>query len=321
MSDDRHLPWLARRAQRWAAHRTFGEPGLDVGAAVRARGMTVAVVLPAMNEEPTIGGICRAIARDLDWVDELIVIDGDSTDGTAGAARAAGATVVDARAVLPSFERVAGKGDSMWRSLAATSSDVVVWIDADIRNFSSDFVSRLVAPLLDDDVSFVKAFYRRPIDHGAGLQEKGGGRVTELLARPLLDALFPELGGVRQPLAGEYAGRREVLERLPFFTGYSVEVGLLIDLLDLVGLDGMAQADLGARVHRNRPLDELVPMAHAIARTILRRARERGRIDAYDYDGMPALSGAGGGLEPAGVAERERPPIAGLREGETAVAT
>jgi glucosyl-3-phosphoglycerate synthase len=160
---------------------------------------------------------------------------------------------------------------------------------------------------------FVKAFYRRPIAHGDVMLPTGGGRVTELLARPLLSALFPELGGVIQPLSGEYAGRREVLMQLPFFTGYSVEAGLLIDLLDVVGLDAIAQVDLGARMHRNRPLDELSPMAYAIAQTILRRAEEWGRLEvAHDHPLHPLVMPALDGVALHDIQELERPPFAAL---------
>jgi glucosyl-3-phosphoglycerate synthase len=226
--------------------------------------------------------------------------------------------------LVPEVAAVRGKGESLWRSLSAATGDVIVWIDADIRNFEPHFVTRLVAPLvMDARTSFVKAFYRRPIAHGDEVLSSGGGRVTELLARPLLNMLFPELSAVLQPLSGEYAGRREALERLPFFTGYSVEVGLLIDLLDAVGLEGMAQVDLDERVHRNRPLDELAPMAFTIGRTILRRAEDWGRIDSeHDYASLPLmLSDEQGGIAPHAVDELERPPMALFRNRTARIAS
>lgn len=312
------VPWLTRRAHRWYAKHTFHADDLpqDLAELKRAKDVTVSVALPAIDEAGTVGRICRSIADSLmpDVVDELLVLDGGSTDGTASVAREAGATVVDARALLPSIPAVKGKGESLWRSLSILEGDIVCWIDADIANFEPHFVSRLIAPLLSDpETMFVKAFYRRPIAYGDVVLPSGGGRVTELLARPLLNALFPELGGIIQPLSGEYAGRRDVLTQLPFFTGYSVEAGLLIDLLEAVGLDAMAQVDLGARVHRNRPLDELAPMAYAIARAILRRAEEWGRLDlAHDHPLHPLLMATPDGADMLDPEEIERPPLAEL---------
>ena len=303
---------------RWFAARTFGATGLpDVRAlAERKAGATIAVALPAVDEDETVGPICGTIARELrGLVDEVVVLDGGSTDGTVGAATEAGARAVDVRRLLPSVPPVRGKGDGMWRGLAAIDADIVVFVDADIRSFGSHFVTRLVAPLLlDDTISFVKGFYRRPFVHRDTAVPDGGGRVTELAARPLLNAFFPELARVLQPLAGEYAARRETLERLPFFSGYSVEVGLLIDLIMSEGLDALAQVDLGERVHRNRPLAELTPMASAIARTILARAERAGRlVSAQDYPEMPLLIPRGASFEVADVVELERPPLADLR--------
>jgi glucosyl-3-phosphoglycerate synthase len=316
---------LAEAAAAWYRRRTYlaGDLPDPTRLAERKRrsGERVSVVLPALDEAATIGSICRTIRRalmeDVPLVDELLVVDGDSRDGTAHLARAAGATVHRVGDLVPEVPAVAGKGEALWRSLAAAQGDLVVWLDADIANFAPHFVSRLLAPLLlDPTVSFVKGFYRRPLRRGATLVPDEGGRVTELLARPLLAALFPELAGFAQPLAGEYAGRRATLERVPFFTGYSVEVGLLVDLAAAEGLDALAQVDLGVRVHRNRPLAELAPMARAIARTILRRAEERGRLLAgLDLETAPFLSPTPDGVEALGVAEVERPPMARLRAG------
>lgn len=276
----------------------------------------MSVALPALNEEETVGDICRAIRRELmdelGLVDDLIVLDGGSSDATAKEARAAGATVVEIRSVLPEFPWAGGKGESLWRSLAVLEGDVIAWIDADIRDFRPHFVTRLIAPLLlDPAISFVKGFYRRPLHLGGELLPKGGGRVTELLARPLLNALFPELTGFLQPLAGEYAGRKKALDQAVFYTGYSVEVGLLIDLLEIVGLDALAQVDLEERVHRNRPLEDLRLMAATIARTILRLAEEQGRIGSMpEFTSGPfLLPNESGELEFVGQTELERPPM------------
>lgn len=303
----------ARRAARWRARRTFGAADLpplhEVRARIRAEGVTVAVVLPALNEAATVGEIVRIVHR-AQIATELLVVDGGSTDGTAEIARAAGADVVDAAAIMPEVPAAAGKGDSMWRSLAATGSDIVCWLDADVRNFGAHFVTRLIAPLLLDPViAYVKGFYRRPLEAGGMLIHDGGGRVTELLARPMLATFFPELCGIRQPLAGEYAGRRELLESLPFFSGYSVEAGLLIDVLERAGLDAIAQSDLEVRVHRNRPLAELSPMAHAISRTILQRAHEWGRVAGIVSAALP-----GWPLQGEPVEEIQRPALATLTQ-------
>jgi glucosyl-3-phosphoglycerate synthase len=310
------------RAQRWFRTRTYSVGSFpsvaELAARKRASGERISVVLPALNEATTIPAICDAVRRELmerhELVDELVVVDSGSTDGTQHIARASGATVREVADVVPEIPPVPGKGEALWRSLAV-AGDIVCWIDSDIRNFAPHFVSRLVAPLLvEPDVAFVKAFYRRPLERGAELVPDEGGRVTELLARPLMGALFPELAGFAQPLAGEYAGRTELLRRVPFFTGYSVEVGLLIDLLHAAGIEALAQADLGERIHRNRPLSELGPMAHAIARTILSRAEAHGRIrSTLAVESSPFVRPGPDGLEAHAVLELERPPMDHVR--------
>lgn len=311
-------PLATLRAQRWYARNTVpsaATPGAAALAAMKGDA-TISVVLPAVNEGETVGAICRTIRDELmtaiPLVDELVVIDGGSTDDTAQEAARNGAHVVTLSSILPEVPELRGKGESLWRSLAVTSGDIVVWIDADIRNFAPHFVTRLVSPLLHDEkVMFTKGFYRRPLQHGDVLEPTGGGRVTELLARPLLNAFFPELSGFVQPLSGEYAGRRAALQQVPFFTGYSVDAGLLIDLAHTVGLDAMVQVDLDERVHRNRSLRELSPMAYAIGQTVLRRAEELGRMKAsIDFPAAPLLMPCEDGTVKAiQVLETERPPM------------
>jgi glucosyl-3-phosphoglycerate synthase len=313
------FPWLTGLAQRWHRRRTFGSRNLPGAGELTARklasGERISVVLPALNEAATIGPICSTIKRQLidgtGLVDELLVVDCSSDDGTPEIATEAGAIVHDISDLIPEMPVVLGKGEALWRSLSMVSGDIVVWVDSDIRNFSTRFVTRLVAPLLSDPtISFTKGFYRRPIARGDELIPDEGGRVTELLARPMLAALFPELSGFIQPLSGEYAGHIDVLKRLPFFTGYSVEVGLLIDLLDTVGLDAMAQVDLDERIHRNRTLAELGPMAYTIGKTILRRAEERGRMrSGLDLPAAPLLRPSPDGIEIHNATEVERPPM------------
>ena len=310
----------ARRAERWFRTHTFDAvpPSAtgEVAERKRRQGARISVVIPTLNEAPTIGSIVHTIRTELmdhhALVDQLVVIDGGSTDGTQAQARHMGADVFDVHDVVPEISPVGGKGDSMWRSVRVATGDIVVWIDADIRNFGPRFITGLVAPMLDDaDLAFVKGFYRRPIAFGSVVHPAGGGRVTELLARPLINAFFPELAGFLQPLAGEYAVRRDVAMRLPYFTGYSVEAGLLIDLLADVGLERMAQADLGERLHRNRRLEELAPMAGSIARAILLRAEEQGRARGMlDIIGAPMLARSGyDTLATVPIAELERPPL------------
>jgi glucosyl-3-phosphoglycerate synthase len=257
-------------AARWFAERTWQSPQWTVSELSRAKGSrTVSVVLPALDEEATVGGVVASVRPLLGGlVDELVVVDSGSTDATVAVAAAAGARVVRAAEVLTELEPLPGKGEVLWRSLAATTGELVVFLDSDLVGPDPGFVPALLGPLLaEPEVHLVKGFYRRPLA-GAG---DGGGRVTELMARPLLAALRPELSGVIQPLAGAYAGRRELLESVPFAAGYGVEIGLLLDAHALLGLAGLAQVNLGVREHRNRPLVELGRMASQVLATALAR--------------------------------------------------
>jgi len=228
----------------------------------------VSVCLPARSEAATIGAIVAEAVR-LELVSEVVVLDDGSTDDTAAVARAAGARVVSEASVLPETGPGSGKGNAMWKSLYACNGDIICWVDADLRNFRGEYIERLCAPLLaQPDTMFVKAYYTRSFE-GA---PTGGGRVTELVARPLLSLLFPKLADIVQPLGGEYAARRGALEVVPFVEGWGVELGLLIDLVERFGRDAVAQVDLDVREHRNRPLDELGPQALAVMSIALRRA-------------------------------------------------
>ncbi|MFE5710476.1 glucosyl-3-phosphoglycerate synthase [Streptomyces sp. NPDC056501] len=288
---------MLEEVERWLDRRSWSVADRPIERILAAKRNTkVSVVLPALNEEATVGDIVAVIRRELmseavPLVDELVVLDSGSTDRTAEVAAAAGARVVARDAILPRIPAVPGKGEVLWRSLMVTSGDVICFVDADLRDFSADFVTGIVGPLLTDpDVDFVKAMYDRPFgaepdelasgaepdelasgaepdELASGKTPGQGGRVTELVARPLLNLHWPQLAGFVQPLGGEYAARRSLLERLPFPVGYGVELGLLVDALHTVGLDALAQVDVGVRKHRHQDERALGRMAAAIYRT------------------------------------------------------
>jgi glucosyl-3-phosphoglycerate synthase len=293
-----------------AAGPVFSHHDFDprrLAAAKDEAGLTASLCIPARDEAATIGRIVETARRRLmeavPLLDEILVVDDHSVDGTAEVASAAGAKVVHSADVLPGAGPGSGKGDAIWKSLAASSGDLVAWVDGDITDFGPRFVTGLLGPLVTyPSVAFVKGFYRRP---GGG--RAGGGRVTELVARPLIARLFPHLAGIVQPLAGEYAGRREVLEALPIVCGWGVDLALVVDVVAGRGLPALAQVDLGTRRHRHRPLDELSPQALAILTTALRRAglpeRDAPRLVLFDQ---------GHGGHEVTVEVRERPPLRSL---------
>jgi glucosyl-3-phosphoglycerate synthase len=288
--------------------RTFDHHDFDASSLVEAKGgQRVSVCLPAHNEEATVGAIVGRIRQHLvegvPLVDEVLVIDDHSTDATARVAQDAGAIVIDAAGTLPDAATGPGKGRALWKSVHACSGDLVVWCDADVSNFGPHFVVGLLGPLLTQPgISYVKGFYRRPLSATGD----GGGRVTELVARPLLSLLYPALTSFVQPLSGEYAGRRSLFEQLPFVSGYGVEVGLLVDISSRFGVDTMAQVDLGTRLHRNRTLHELGPQAMTIMQVLLRRADPTLVGDHADLmrPGQP----------PRPVSADEMPPLVSLPE-------
>jgi glucosyl-3-phosphoglycerate synthase len=268
----------------WFERHTWQNPVWTAEEIVAAkRGRTVSVVLPALDEEETVAGVVASVLPHVgSIVDELVVVDSGSTDRTVELAGRAGARVVHREDVLPEFAPVPGKGEVLWRSLAATSGDLVVFLDSDLVEPDPAFVPTLLGPLLvTPGVHLVKGFYRRPLR----LESSGGGRVTELLARPVLAALRPALSALIQPLGGEYAATREFLESVPFAPGYGVEIGLLLDAEARYGLDGLAQVNLGVRKHRNRSLLQLGVMARQILGTALQRcgveSGERGELTQF----------------------------------------
>ncbi|GAB3075570.1 glucosyl-3-phosphoglycerate synthase [Micromonospora schwarzwaldensis] len=315
--------------EAWATYRTSTADDWPAHRLVRAKGGNrVSVVLPARNEEATVGAIVSTIREHLmdrvPLVDELIVVDSRSTDRTAQVARAAGAEVVGQDAMTRGLPRLTGKGDALWAGLAAAEGDVVAFVDADLREFRPHFVTGLLGPLLiDPSVEFVKGFYHRPLVGATGVEPDGGGRVTELMARPLLNLFWPELAGFVQPLAGEYAGRRTVLERVPFVTGYGVETAMLIDLLELVGLDALAQVDLGQRKHRHQDTAALGRMSAQIMLTAWSRLQRRGwaapgtmptpMLTQFRRGGSETLPNLDREIVVNDVSVEERPPLAELR--------
>ena len=272
----------------------------------------VTLCLPAKDEAATIGAIValvrHALVETVPLVDEILVVDDGSTDSTVEVARDAGARVERASELLPDVGPGTGKGETMWKGLGAAGGDFIVWCDADITNFGSRFVTGVLGPLLTEPtVGFVKGYYDRPVNGKAG----AGGRNTELVARPVISLLHPHLSAIVQPLSGEYGGRRDVLEAVPFVQGYGVDLGLLIDVSARFGLNIIAQVDLGIRTHRNRTLDELSPQALAIMQTAFTKA---------NLDGIGAAATLlRPGLDPLRMEHVERPPLASLeREPRTA---
>jgi glycosyltransferase involved in cell wall biosynthesis len=276
----------------WFGNRTFHysqfEPLAKLRTAKERLGLTVSVCLPTRDEAATVGGIVRNLRRNLleraRLIDEIVVMDAGSGDDTAAIAQAEGARVFFEHDVLPGEGPGSGKGEALWKSLHACQGDLICWIDADIRNFHPRFVYGLLGPLLlDPRIRYVKAFYERPIRERNALRATGGGRVTELLARPLINLLWPELAGIVQPLSGEYAGRRDTLEQVPFFSGYGVELGLLVDIAARFGVDGIAQVDLDRRVHRNQDMQALGRMSFGILQAVFLRLAEEGRSVPGNY--------------------------------------
>jgi glucosyl-3-phosphoglycerate synthase len=282
--------------------RTFHHAEFPVARLRAVREETISVCVPAREEAATIAAIVAPLValREAGVLDQVLVVDGDSRDGTGAIAARLGADVVNPSALLPEFGPAIGKGDAMWRALSVATGDLVCFVDADSEDFGAHFVCGLLGPLVcAPGVQFVKGFYRRPFkSNGAAPEPTGGGRVTELTARPLLQAFYPELGEVRQPLAGEFAARRDLLERMPFCTGYAVEMGLLLDVHADVGIDALAQVDLEVRQNRHQRLEDLRPMAAAVLGAVTSRMRREGRLldDAAAGSGLP-----------------ERPPLVSLR--------
>lgn len=310
---------VQQRAAEWFERSTSSWRDWDATDLVAAKaGRRVSLVIPARNERSTIGGIVERIRTELvqavPLVDELVVIDSDSSDGTGDEAARAGAAVHRARDIRPDLGGHPGKGEAIWKSLFVTSGELLVFVDADLTGWGTHFVSGLLGPLLTDDrVQHVKGFYDRVLDDGSGLVAPQGGRVTELVARPLINLHWPQLAAVVQPLAGEWAVRRATIEALPVPVGYGVEIALLLDVWAREGLEALAQVDLGERAHAHQAVHDLGVMAAEILETAGRRAGtvppERGGeavLWQYDRDSAPPWRGRP-------VPLLERPPAGPLR--------
>jgi glucosyl-3-phosphoglycerate synthase len=302
------------RAQNWMRERSYDHSEFPPEWLAGGPRATVSVCLPARECADTVRGVVSELVRlrDAHVVDEVVVVDSASTDGTAERAQRAGATVYQEADLLPEHGPVRGKGDAMWRALSVLSGELVCFIDADIESFSAHFVSGLLGPLLiEPQVSFVKACYRRPFELGGVTLPEGGGRVNHLVARPALALFYPELGGVRQPLAGEVAARRTLLERIPFATGYGVEIAMLLDVFSEVGLEGIAQVDLGVHENPHKGLKALSRMSYAVLSVIAERLRREGRLNAVELAGLIDA----GSTELHDIRVFERPPMARVLSG------
>ena len=307
---------------RWFAENTFHAHEFSTIRKLvtlkERQGLTISLGLPALNEEKTIGTVIKRVKSALmeraPLIDQIVVIDSDSRDRTVQIATELGVPVHQHREILPETGSHVGKGEALWKSLHVLDGDIVAWIDTDISNIQPRFVYGLLGPLLaESKIQYVKGFYQRPIRSGGTLHAEGGGRVTELMARPLINLFFPELSGIIQPLSGEYAGRRRLLERLPFFTGYAVEIGLLIDILDAAGLPAIGQVDLERRIHRNQPLPNLSQMSYVILQGAIRKLEERHRIELLTAVGrgmkLINTSKEQFNLEVREIGDEIRPPI------------
>ena len=312
---------------RWFAQNTYNSGEFsDLETLVRLKNrqkLTISLALPSLNEQETVGEVIQTIKGELmdrlPLLDEIVLMDSSSEDRTRQIAQEMGIPVRIHQQVLPAYGARSGKGEALWKSLFVTRGDIVLWIDTDIVNIHPRFVYGLVGPLLaNPGIAFVKGYYQRPIRVGERVIAGGGGRVTELAARPLINLFFPELSGLIQPLSGEYGGRRSLLERLPFFSGYGVEIGLLIDVLKVCGLDAIAQVDLQERVHHNQPLEALSKMSFAIIQAVTRK------LDTYygysaleDVNKTMKLIRYETGrlyLDVEEIAELERPPMTEIPE-------
>jgi glucosyl-3-phosphoglycerate synthase len=273
---------------------------------------TASLVLPTLNEAKTVGYIIekarKELMEDVRLLDEIIVMDSSSSDATARVARKAGATVYDVPDVAPHHPTPLGKGSALWKAQFVAAGDIIVCVDADISNFQSHFVYGLIGPfLVDRDIIFAKAFYNRPLMLDNRVFKDYGGRVTEILVRPLLCAFMPELAEIFEPLSGEYAFRRKPVERIPFSSGYGVEIGMIFDISRTFGLSRFVQVDMGTRCHRNRPVSELSRMALGIIQTVFRKLERENVLTLRTPVARTMISRSAQGMERTTISEIELP--------------
>jgi glucosyl-3-phosphoglycerate synthase len=319
---------LAVVVDKWFAENTYHtREFMDLERLLQLKedqGVTISLALPALNEEQTVGKVIQtvktALMDQIPLLDEMVLIDSGSEDRTREIASDLGIPVFIHQEILPQYGAYTGKGEALWKSLYVVNGDIIAWIDTDIKNIDPRFVFGILGPLLDSpNVRYVKGFYRRPLRQGDKMVAGGGGRVTEITARPFLNLFFPELSGLIQPLSGEYAGRRSALEKLPFFTGYGVETGLLIDLLNKYGLEGIAQVDLLERIHHNQPLPSLSKMSFAIMQVVFSRLEEQHNVQLLEQANLTMnlirfSKRRGYFLDQDEIHEYERPPMESIPE-------
>ncbi len=289
----------------------------------RQQNLTISLALPSLDEEETVGNVIRtfkeAFMEQVPLLDEIVLVDSNSSDQTRQIGADLGVPVFIHQQIIPHYGARGGKGEALWKSLYVTHGDLLLWIDTDILNIQPSFLYGLLGPLLGrPDIQFIKGFYRRPLRVGDKLQAGGGGRVTELTARPLINLFYPELSGVIQPLSGEYGGRRSALEQLPFYSGYGVEIGLLIDIFEKYGLNAIAQVDLLERIHKNQPLESLSKMSFAIIQAVIHKLERRYGINFLEdvNKSMKLIHYEPGrfSLDIEEIVEKERPPMISLAE-------
>lgn len=319
---------LAVVVDKWFAENTYHTRefmDLDRLMALKEdQGVRISLALPALNEEETVGKVIdtvkNALMDQVPLLDEMVLIDSGSTDRTREIAADLGIPVYIHQEILPGQGSFVGKGEALWKSLYVVTGDIIAWIDTDIKNIDPRFVYGTLGPLLDNPrIRYVKGFYRRPLREGGKTLAGGGGRVTELTARPFINLFFPELSGLIQPLSGEYAGRRSALEGIPFFTGYGVETGMLIDLLEKYGLEGIAQVDLLERIHHNQPLPSLSKMSFAIMQVVFSRIENHHKLSLVDESNLTMnlvrfSKRRGYYLDQEEIQEIERPPMITIPE-------
>ncbi len=311
--------------EQWYNNNTYNYKVFPVDRLVKfkkKKNLTISLCFPTLNEAQTIGKILDIVRKSIyepGLVDEVVVIDSNSLDRTVGVVRSAGFKVLQHRNILPEYGSFKGKGDALWKSLAVLKGDIIIWCDSDIMNFKPRFIYGILGPMLiDDNISFVKGFYRRPLKIDSSYLKGEGGRVTELLVRPMLNLFYPELSKVFQPLSGEYAGRRAILESIPFSTGYGVEVGMLIEIFERFGLDVIAQVNLKRRVHRNQPISALSKMSFGILQTLIRKLQHYNKLklnsdmnkiyNQIEYINKEYI------ITPLELEEMERPPMVKIKE-------